>query len=89
MLPLSRPLLPAVELALFEIVDKGGRLALGPFRLSKLGTAPFWLPFRSEWAPLEGPVDRNFDARPWRDLNSDPLSWFQSPFFGRSKKNKV
>ena len=68
-----------------EIEFQGGGLALGPFRLSKLGMAPVLVPFRAEWAPLEGPEDRKFDAGPSRDLNSDSLSWFEPPF-GESKK---
>ena len=41
---------------------QGGRLALCSFRHPKLGMAPLSVPFRSEWAPLGGPGDRNFDA---------------------------
>ena len=43
---------------------QGGRLALGPFRLSKLGMLPppFGPLFGWPWAPLGGPGDPNFDV---------------------------
>ena len=41
---------------------QGGRLAMCSFRPPKLGMAPLSVPFRSEWAPLGGPGDRNFDV---------------------------
>ena len=44
---------------------QGGQLTLGPFRLSKLGIDPVLATsFRSEWAPLGGPGDRNFGPGP-------------------------
>ena len=43
---------------------------------------PFWHSFRSGWAPLGGPGDRNFDAGPSRDPNFDPLSWLEPLSFG-------
>ena len=69
---------------------QGGRLALGPFRLSKNSE---WLPvlasfFRTKWTPLEGPGDRNFDAGPSRDLNFDALSWLEPCFFGGQKDHR-
>ena len=45
---------------------QGGRLAQGPFRLSKLRMAtPLGLPFWPKWAPLGGLGARNFDAGAW------------------------
>ena len=49
---------------------------------------PFWSPFRSEWASLGGPGDRNFDAGRARDLNFDPFSWFEPSFFGCQRTSK-
>ena len=54
---------------------QGGRLALGPFRLSKLGMASLFLsPFRSE------------DRR--GTLIVDPLSSFEPSFLGGQKTSK-
>ena len=50
------------NMSIYKSTVQGGRLALGPFRLSKIGMAPLLAPFRSEWTPLGGPGDRNFDA---------------------------
>ena len=60
---------------------QGGRLALGPFRLSKLGMASVLATFSIGMGPFgRCPGDRNFDAGPWRDINFDPLSWLEPPF---------
>ena len=57
-----------------ELVDfriQGGRLALGPFRLSKLGMAPLLSLLFGRNVSFG---DRNFDAGPSRDRNFDSLS---------------
>ena len=59
---------------------QGGRPALGPFRLSKLGMAPVLAPLFG--APSGGQVGRNFDAGPSRDLNiSVSFLGSSSPFW--------
>ena len=68
-----------------EVLHTG--LPAGAGHLSPLKD-PFWLRFRSEWAPLGGPGDRNFDAGPSRDLTFDPLSWFEPPSSGVKKTSK-
>ena len=73
-----------------EFRVQGGRQAVGPFfRLSKLGMVPVLATLYGPDGPflLAAPGDRNFDASPSRDLNFDPLSWFEPPFFGRVNKD--
>ena len=61
------------------------RLALGPFRLSNTRKGPpCWPPLRSE--SVGGPGARNFDAGPSRDLNFDPISWFDPPLLGSKER---
>ena len=56
---------------------QGGRQALGPFRLSKLGMAPLLAPFRPGWALWEvWEIEISM-----RQPEFEPFSWFQRPFF--------
>ena len=63
----------------------GGWPAQAPFASQNSEWPPFWLPFRSEWAPLGGPGDQNFDAK--ARLRA-PFFCSSSPF-GESKNIKV
>ena len=60
---------------------QGGGLALGPFRLKTRNGSPFGTLFRSEWAPLGGQGDPNFNA----GARFRALSWFELPFLKVSK----
>ena len=65
---------------------QGGRLALGPFRLSKLGMAPLL-------APVFGRNGHLWEVRgieiSMREPDFEPLSWFEPSCLGVKKNQSV
>ena len=81
---------PVAESMLYSRGTAGWPVSVGPFSSLKAQNGPrFGSIFGRNGPTLGGPGDRNFDAGPSRDLNFDPLSWFEPAFWEERRVKKI